>query len=540
MFKRFTVIGLVVALAAVLASAAVIAQTAPSKQSTAAARGPRPDQFKYPALDFKPPKAADFRVVLANGLVVYIAEDPAIPWFDATLVSPVISGGSAGGGRGRGVETFDLPQRPGGGGGGSRSFLEPPGKLGLQALTGAVARSGGTTTMTAEQINERMDFLAGSVTPTTLSIHMRHVDEGIRMWLDVLNNPAFPEDRLQRETQSLLPGIRNRNRNLSTVASQTFRRLVYGDGSPIVAEPTEATITGISRADLVAWHKQYWGASNAILVVSGAFNRAEMIQKLEATFGKWRTAEKAAPAWPKAEQPTKPGVYMVQPQGSTPNQGIIQIGHVGIRRDDPDYPAVDLMNYTLGGGSFSSRITKIVRTDNGLAYTANSSIPAEVHYPGTFQAFCQTKNETIVFAAQLMLNEIERMRAGDVTEQDLKFAKAARLSAFPAMFSTIGGNLRNFAALELDGRPMDFYETYEARYGRVTLADIRRVAQSYLRPDKLIIMVAGNIDECKAGAGTLLPNQPTIEAMAAKFGGRTIEGLAKQYGDGTVHVVPLK
>ena len=378
------------------------------------------------------------------------------------------------------------------------------------------------------------------MTATSLSLHVRHVDEGLKIWMDLLNNPAFPEDRLQREKQAMLPGIRNRNRNISQVASRTFQRLVYGENSPIVAEPTEATINGITRNDLVAWHKKYWGANNAILVVTGDFKKAEMLQKLEATFGKWRNAEKAAPPWPKPEQPTKAGVYMVQPQGATPNQGIIQIGHIGLTRDDPDYPAVDLMNYTLGGGSFSSRITKIVRTDNGLAYTANSSVPAQIHYPGTVQAFCQTKNETVVFAAQLMVNEIERMRSGDVTEQDLKFAKAARLSAFPAMFTDVAGNVRNFASLELEGRPRDYYETYEAKYGAVTLADIKRVAQKYLQADKLIIMVAGNIEECKAGAGKMLPNQATIDAMAAKFGGRTIEGLAKKYGDGTVHVVTLK
>ncbi|MCX6553252.1 MAG: pitrilysin family protein, partial [Acidobacteria bacterium] len=481
-----------------------------------------------------------FRTVLANGLVVYIAEDHEIPWVDATLLSPVISGGGGAAGRGGRAEVYGLPQRGGGGGGGSRSFLEPPDKLGVQALTGTVVRTGGSMTMTGEQLNERMDFLAGSVTATSLSLHVRHLDEGLKIWLDLLNNPAFPDDRLQREKQGVLPAIRNRNRNISTVAGGTFQRLVYGDDSPIVAEPTEATINGITRADLVAWHKKYWGANNAILVIAGDFKKAEMLQKLEATFGKWRNAEKAAPAWPKPEQITKAGVYMVQPQGITPNQGIILIGHIGLTRDDPDYPAVDLMNYTLGGGSFSSRITKIVRTDNGLAYTTNSSFLAEMHYPGTFQAFCQTKNETVVFAAQLMINEIERMRAGDVTEQDLKSARAARLSAFPAMFSTTAGNVRNFASLELEGRPMDYYEAYEARYSKVTLADIKRVAQTYLRPDKLVIMVAGNIEECKAGAGTMLPNQGTIDAMAAKYGGRTIDGLAKKFGDGTVHIVTLK
>ena len=197
------------------------------------------------------------------------------------------------------------------------------------------------------------------------------------------------------------------------------------------------------------------------------------------------------------------------------------------------------MNYILGGGSFSSRITKIVRTDNGLAYSTSSWFTPEILFPGTFTASCQTKNETVVFAAQLMLNEIERMRSGDVSEQDLKIAKAARLNAFPAMFSNTAGNLRNFATLELEGRPRDFYETYETRYGAVTLADVKRVALKYLRPDKLIIMVAGNIEECKAGADKLLPNQPTIEAMSAKFGGRAIDGMAKKYGDGTVHVVKL-
>lgn len=544
MLKRCSAIVLVGALGCLVASHALLAQSAttkPAAQAGAAAKGPRPDQFKYPPLDFTPPKAADFRAVLSNGLVVYIAEDHEIPWFEASILSPVMSGGGGGGmGRGGRAGMSGAPQAGGAGGGGGRSFLEPLDKLGVDGLTGSIVRSGGTTTMTGDQINERMDFLAGSVTATSLSLHIRHVDEGLKIWMDLLNNPAFPEDRLQREKQAMLPGIRNRNRNISQVASRTFQRLVYGDGSPIVANPTDATVNGITHSDLVAWHKKYWGANNAILVVSGDFKKAEMLQKLEATFGTWRNAEKAAPPWPKPEQATRPGVYMVQPQGATPNQGIIQIGHIGLTRDDPDFPAVDMMNYTLGGGSFSSRITKIVRTDNGLAYTANSSVAAAIHYPGTIQAFCQTKNETVVFAAQLMLNEIERMRAGEVTEQDLKFAKAARLSAFPAMFSNVSGNIRNFASLELEGRPRVYYETYEAQYAKVTLADIKRVAAKYLRPEKLIIMVAGNIEECKAGAGKLLPNQATIDAMAAKFGGRTIESLATKYGDGTVHVVTLK
>jgi predicted Zn-dependent peptidase len=514
-------------------------------RGTQAPKGPHPEQFKYPPLNFKVPKPADFRTTLSNGLVVYIAEDHEIPWFNASLI--VKSG----------------------------PFLEPKEKIGLDAFTSSIMRSGGSTTMSGEQITERMDFLGGSLgsgggfggrggrggggfgaggDARSLSIHMRHLDEGLKIWMDVLSDPAFPEDKLRRDKELAMPPIRNRNRDITTVSSRVYEQLIYGADSPITAERTEAGINSITRDDLVAWYRKYWGAENAILVVSGDFKKAEMLPKLEATFGKWRKVGKAVSPIPIVQQVAKAGVYVVQPEGATPNQGIIRIGHLGLKMDDPDYPAVDLMNYILGGGSFSSRITKIVRTDMGLAYTANSSFGggaggrfgggggggAGILYPGTFTAFCQSKNATVVFAAQLMLDLIEGMRNGDVSEADLKMAKAARVEAFPSMFQGIGSIPQNFARLEADGRPMDYYEKYLEKYQKVTLDDVKRAAQKWLKPDQLIIMVCGNIAECKAGADKLQPNQPTIEAMAAKFGGRTIDGIARKFGDGTVHIVPLK
>ena len=313
------------------------ARPAAAAPAAAPAQGPRPEQFKFPPLAFTPPKAAEFRTTLSNGLVVYIAEDHEIPWFEATLLTPV-AGGGGGGGRGRGAapeagfaggpgplgsaeRSLGWPQGRGGGGGGVRSFLEPKDKLGIQNLAGAVMRSGGTTTMTADQINERMEFLAGTVSPMSLAIHMRHVDEGLKLWLDILTNPAFPEDRLRREREAMIAPLRNRNRNLGTVATNTWEDLIYGEDSPITAEATETTINSITRDDVVAWHKKYWGANNAILVVAGDFKKAEMLQKLEATFGKWRAADtKAAPNYPNVTGlAAKPGVYMVQPLGATLN-----------------------------------------------------------------------------------------------------------------------------------------------------------------------------------------------------------------------------
>ncbi len=496
-------------------------QAATQKPATAAAgqqpaakgpapvsKGPRPEQFTFKPLVYTPPKGADFRTTLSNGLVVYIAEDHEIPWIDASLM-----------------------MRTG-------PFLEPKDKLGVAGMTSMVMRSGGTKTMTGEQINERMDFLAGSVSAGYLSIHKRHFDEGLKIWMDILQNPAFPEDKLRRERDSALVSIRNRDKNLSMVGMRTWNKLMYGENSPIAAEATEEGTAGITTADLAAWHKKYWGANNAILIISGDFAKADMLAKLESTFGKWANAEKAVPPIPQVQQATKAGVYMVQPDVPS-NQGVIRIGHIGLMMDDPDYPAVDLMNYILGGGSFSSRITKVVRTDNGLAYSTSSAFSGGLQDPGDFAAFCQTKNATVVFASQLMLDLIEGMRAGQVTPADLDFAKTARIEAFPANFSDMQQTLSSFASLEFYNRPRDYYDTWRAKYQKVTLDDIKRVANKWLQTDKMVIMVAGNIDECRKGADSTLPNQATIDAMAAKFGGRSIDGLAKKYGDGTVHVVSL-
>ncbi len=499
MLRRLTSISLALVLAVVALSAC----------ESGSRDGPRPEDFTYEPLEFTPPNPADFRAELSNGLVVYIAEDDEIPWFSASLMMR------------------------------TRPFLEPANKIGVASLTRGLMREGGTTSMTGEEITERMDFLAGSVSATSLSVHTRHMDEGLGLWMDILTDPAFPEDKLRRQREGALVRYENRNKNVTSVGGQAFNDLIYGENSPINASQDESIINGFTRSDLFAWHQRYWGANNAILVVSGDFDRAEMLQKLEETLGQWGNAEKAVPPIPEVTQAAAAGVYMIEPE-VIPNQGVIRIGHLGLMQDDPDYPAVDLMNYILGGGSFSSRIMKVVRSDNGLAYSTGARFSGGTLYPGTFAASCQTKNSTVVFAAQLMLNEIEMIRNEPVSPEDLEFARTSRVNSFPAQFSGIAATLRNFANLEFNGRPMDYYDTYVEKYEQVTLEDIQRVAQQYLRPENMIIMVSGNIQETRVGADDLLPNQGTIDEMAALFGGRTIEGLAEKYGDGTVHILRLR
>jgi zinc protease len=478
--------------------------------------GVRPENLTYEPLEFTPPSPADFRTELSNGLVVYLAEDHEIPWFDASLL------------------VRDGP------------FLEPADKIGLASLTQRLMREGGTTSMTGEDLDERMDYLAGSVTATRLSIHMRHLDEGLGIWLDILNNPAFPADKLRRQKEAALVSIQNRNQNVTSVAGRTFNDLIYGEDSPITAQQTEAMVNGFSRQDLLGWHERYWGANNAILIVAGAFDREEMLQKLEETFGQWRTPRRpnrrsrGAAGGGSRRVHDRAGGHP-EPGGDSHRPPGLDAGRPGLRCGGPHelHPGGRILLLPHHQG-------RPVRPGAGLLHRVR--LLRRHALSRDFAASCQTKNSTVVFAAQLMLNEIERIRTEPVPAEDLEFARTARVNAFPAMFAGggMGGGsgifrtLSNFAGLEFNGRPMDYYDRYVERYEQVTVADVQRVAQEYLRPENMIIMVAGNISESRAGADDLLPNQATIDEMAALFGGRTVDGLAAKYGNGTVRILDLK
>ena len=433
-------------------------QAPPAKPAVAApaaapAQGPRPEQFlgKFPPLDFKPPKAADFRTTLSNGLVVYIAEDHEIPWFEATLLTPV-AGGGGGGGRGRGMDDGGglLPAAPGGGGGGgARSFLEPKDKLGLQAICGSVMRSGGTTTMTADQINERMEFLAGSVSPT--SAVDPHALRG-RGAQDLARHPQQPG--VPRGPDQAREATRWRRRSATATATSPawpapWERLMYGEDSPITAE--------VDRGDHQQHHaRRRRGVAQEVLGLQQRHPRRDRRLQEGRDAGEARGHVRqvarrrgqgdAAVAEGHGQSQPSPASTWCSRSGATPNQGIIRDRHAQPDAGRPRLPGrrpdelhagrrVVLVAHHPGGAH---------RPGAGL-HRQLVSVRADLHYPGAFAGFTQTKNSTVVFAAQLIMNEIERMYSGDVTEKDLQFAKSARLNAFPSMFSTVTGTSRNFA-----------------------------------------------------------------------------------------------
>jgi zinc protease len=181
------------------------------------------------------------------------------------------------------------------------------------------------------------------------------------------------------------------------------------------------------------------------------------------------------------------------------NQGRVSIGLPTVKRDSPDQYALEVMNEILGGSGFTSRITKTVRSDEGLAYSAGSGLTIGVYYPGRFRAAFQSKSRTVAYATELVLEEIKKMRAAPITEEELTTIKNNIVQTFPSNFASKAQVMGIFASDEYTGREPFYWKTYRDRIQAVTAADVQRVATTHLVPEKLVVLVVGDQKEIDLG-----------------------------------------
>jgi zinc protease len=212
--------------------------------------------------------------------------------------------------------------------------------------------------------------------------------------------------------------------------------------------------------------------------------------------------------------PAAPGLYRMQKEV---NQGRVSIGLPSVKRDHPDAYALEVMNEILGGSGFTSRITRTVRSNEGLAYSAGSALSLGVWSPGRFRAAFQSKSRTVPYAAQLVVGEIERMRDTLVTEDELTTIKENLIATFPSQFASKAQTVALFASDEYTRRDPAYWRTYRDRIRAVTPADIQRVAREHLTPGKMIALVIGDQEEIAAGD----PKHPVD--LAALFGGKATD-----------------
>ena len=424
-------------------------------------------EIEYPPLpDFTIPEAE--RVELDNGMILFLIEDHELP-----LVS--------------------MTARIGGG-----STSEPADKVGLASVTGTAMRTGGTTSMSGDEVNERLENIAASVEifigrssgSAFMSTLKEYTDEVLDVFADILMHPAFPEDKIDLAKTQQKSGISRRNDNSQQIAFREFDELIYGSDHPYARSPEYATIDAIERDDLVAFHQQFFHPNNVILGVWGDFDTDAMVAKIDEAFKDWPTAEGfQRPAPPSFETESDYGVNFAAKDDVT--QSTILLGHPGeVRRDDPDYSAITVMNQVLSGG-FSSRLFQNVRDDQGLAYAVFGAYTAGYDQPGRFYAGVMTKSETTVEAAQSVLREVEKMREAPPTEEEMTQAIDGYLNSFVFNFDTRREIVNRMMTYEYYDYPKDFLDQEKAGIENVTRDDVLRVSQRYLKPDRVQILAVG-------------------------------------------------
>ncbi|CAG0940266.1 zinc protease [Candidatus Brocadiaceae bacterium] len=422
--------------------------------------------FKFKPLNFDPPKVD--RVVLENGMILYLLEDHDLPLFNIT--ARIRTG----------------------------AVYEPPEKAGLASLTGYVMRNGGTLSMQADKMNEELEFMAASVETSidresgsaSLSTLKKDIDKGLKIFADVLMNPAFPEDKIRMRKDEVIESIRRENDNPAQIAGREFRKIMYDSKHPYnrKIEGTLESIEKITRDDMLAFHKKFFHPNNIILGISGDFNKEELIRKLNTAFAGWKKEEIRFPEVPKVEKRFEKAVYYVY---KDINQANVLMGHLGIHRKSPDYFPVMIMNFILGGGSFTARIPGRIRSDEGLAYSAYSVFQTSRDI-GMFIVSCQTKLESTNRAISIALEELDKIRKTPVDKDELVQAKETFMNQFIFRFTTSASIVGQKVDIEYEELPLNYLETYLDNVQAVTQEDVQRVARKYLHPDEIKVLVVGD------------------------------------------------
>jgi predicted Zn-dependent peptidase len=417
---------------------------------------------------------------LSNGLEVLVVEHHELPVVSMNLVMKM---GAAG---------------------------DPASKAGLASLTADMLDEG-TTTRDALQISDQLARIGSSVgiaagwdsTTASLRTLTRHLDRALEIYADVVTNPAFPDKELQRLRAQRLAGLRQQRDDPNSVAGLVFQTVLYGRshpyGHPLAGD--ETSLKSLSAADVRGFYETFYRPNNSALIVVGDVKPDAVVSKLEKAFANWKSGHvpavdvSAAPA-----QREQGGIYLVDRPGSV--QSVIQIGQVAAPRSSPDYFPLFVMNRILGGAS-SARINLNLREDKGYTYGASSSFSFR-RGAGPFTAAAPVQGFSTKESVMEFMKELRGIRGEmPVSPAELEAAKQAIVRGYPRGFETpdqIANQLELIVTYDL---PDTYFNSYIERVQAVTLEDVNRVANRYLQPDRMAVVIVGDRKAIEQGLRTL-------------------------------------
>jgi predicted Zn-dependent peptidase len=432
-----------------------------------------PYDLTYPDLKYVPPRVKEHRVTLKNGIVAYVVEDKKLPVFD---IHAIIRTGS---------------------------IEDPEDKGGLAELTAMLLESGGTRHIKSDSLDELLEFHAASLSSgcgltsaeVSLSLLSENTDFALHIFNEVLRYPAFEKKKINLSKTKLVETIKRRFDHPKISLQIIYDYAVYGKGK-ISDLITEADIHRIQKKDILKFYSRYYRPENLIIAVSGRFDKSEMEKKLNNTLGAWQPAGTPETVFPDIPASFKKSFYFVE---KPINQAYIRMGLPLLKRPHPDYYPLTLMNWVLGGASFTSRISKKIREHEGLAYHAGSSVRCGYFFPGNFNVYLETKSPSAAYALRLVFDEIKRFLKDGALEAELAAGKQSLIDAFPAIFKTGEDIAVTFASSLYRKRADDHFDVYRDKIRAIGLDEIDRVAKEYINPENMAICIVGKFNDCKAG-----------------------------------------
>jgi zinc protease len=401
--------------------------------------------------------------VLPNGLVLLVAERPAVP-----------------------IVAVRVYHRAG-------AVLDPAGQAGLANLTGETLTRGAGA-RTARQIDETIEFVGGRIEAgagrdglsVALSVLRRDLVLGLDLLRDVVLAPRFPDDEVKRKIAEIQAAIKRSEESPQTLAGRALARLVFPNhpyGTPV--EGTRESVGRLTRDDVARFYREHVRPDTTIIAVVGAVTVDEARREIAARFGGW-----ARPTTPPADVPRSvaSGGGKSEQISRELTQATILLGRQAVNQLDPDYFPLAVASYVLGGGS-TSRLYSRVRDEGGLAYAVFSWV-SPGRYGASFDISAQTRNAEVAKVTAILNDELARMTREPVSDRELDLAKAYLIGSFPLRLDTSSKVADFLVAVEATGLGLDYADRYRARVAAVTAADVQRVAARFFPPggfDRVVV-----------------------------------------------------
>ena len=455
----------------ILALASLMAQEAPRTQ--------QPTDFKGVVLKNKAPVSSEILKVkfprpvesrLKNGLELMVLEDHRSPTIQVEIAMPA-------------------------------SSLNDPGSVPISAATSALMRLG-TKTLDAKKIAETIAELGASISFSIgdryayvgFSTLTENLDAVLDLTSDMLFNPVFPQEELDKWKNQLLSQLQQVRAQPQFLATERFAQAMYPDDRRSFVMPSEDGVRSITRDMVVEHYKRIFRPEGGRVTVLGDISRRQITPKLEKLFVNWSGSAPKPPDLPMLPATATGRVIVVNRPNSV--QTVFYMGNHAIDRLSPDYIPVQVLNRVLGSGP-ASRLFRNIREEKGYTYGISSGFSAS-WYMNHFSLQTSVRTEVTGEALAEILKEFADIRNRLVPAEELENAKRALVASFALSTESQRTALSNATQIKEYGFPADYWDIYPAKIAAVTAEDVRRVAQRYIPLDYLQIVAVGDTSKIRS------------------------------------------